>query len=120
MNMTDYEVSAKFPMKNDYFTFNIYKEGKVLDVDLSREEAVSKYGQDFRKKYLFDTSFKEAEYNLAKQVFQTESNYKHNKFREDLFKYYGVENNPKKELLFNISWEHGHSEGLYSVKNWLI
>jgi len=36
-------------------------------------------------------------------------------FKNDLFKYYGVENNPKKDLLFSKAWEFGHSSGYNEV-----
>jgi hypothetical protein len=36
-------------------------------------------------------------------------------FKSDLEKEHGVENNPKKDLLYSIAWEEGHSAGYYEV-----
>lgn len=38
-----------------------------------------------------------------------------NAFKEDAFDYFGIEDNPKKEKLFEIAWSNKHSEGLYAV-----
>ena len=37
------------------------------------------------------------------------------RFREDLFKELGIENNPKRDELFGIAWEMGHSSGFSEV-----
>ena len=37
------------------------------------------------------------------------------KFKEDLFVEYKVENNPKRELLYSKAWQRGHSAGLNEV-----
>lgn len=39
------------------------------------------------------------------------------KFEDDLAEEFGVEDNPKKELLFSIAWEKGHANGLTEVYN---
>lgn len=36
-------------------------------------------------------------------------------FKQDLFKAYKVENNPKKDRCYALAWEHGHSSGLFEV-----
>jgi hypothetical protein len=40
---------------------------------------------------------------------------KFEEFRQDLFKVYEVEDNPKKEKCFSLAWEHGHSAGYTEV-----
>ena len=36
-------------------------------------------------------------------------------FKSDIENEFGVEDHPKKDLLFSISWERGHSAGYYEV-----
>jgi len=36
-------------------------------------------------------------------------------FKNDLFATHGVQNNPKREELFRLAWEYGHSAGYYDV-----
>lgn len=38
------------------------------------------------------------------------------KFKRDLFKELGIENHPKKDILYRIAWEWGHAYGLGEVK----
>lgn len=37
------------------------------------------------------------------------------KFKKDLFDYLGIEDNPKRDLLFDKAWEMGHSSGFSEV-----
>jgi hypothetical protein len=38
-------------------------------------------------------------------------------FKKDLFEYYGISDNPKREKAYDYAWEHGHSGGIYEVTN---
>lgn len=37
------------------------------------------------------------------------------RFKKDLFEYYGISNNPKKDKAWSYAWDHGHSSGFYEV-----
>jgi hypothetical protein len=37
------------------------------------------------------------------------------RFKQELYKEYKVEDNPKKDVAFQIAWERGHASGLYEV-----
>ena len=37
-------------------------------------------------------------------------------FREALFKHHGIENNPKKDMCFDLAWEHAHSPGYSEIE----
>lgn len=39
----------------------------------------------------------------------------YNEFKQDLFKEAGIENNPKRDILFSKAWERGHSSGFSEV-----
>lgn len=38
-------------------------------------------------------------------------------FKQDMFEELGITNNPRREKLFEIAWEMGHSEGYSGVYN---
>ena len=37
------------------------------------------------------------------------------RFKNDLFEYHGIEDNPKREKAYSLAWDHGHSSGLSEV-----
>jgi hypothetical protein len=37
------------------------------------------------------------------------------RFRLNLYRVLDIESHPKRDKLFDIAWDEGHSEGLYSV-----
>ena len=39
-------------------------------------------------------------------------------FKNDLFEYLNIKDNPKRNKLFNLAWEYGHSDGLRLVVNY--
>lgn len=39
-------------------------------------------------------------------------------FRQELANEHGLLMHPKEDLLYQIAWREGHSEGLYSVAQW--
>jgi hypothetical protein len=43
----------------------------------------------------------------------------HDKFKADALEELGLTGHPKAEKLFEKAWEKGHSDGLYSVYEWM-
>ncbi|HPM74183.1 MAG TPA: hypothetical protein PLA71_00510 [Saccharofermentans sp.] len=39
----------------------------------------------------------------------------HEKFKTDLYKDLGIEDSPKRDMLFALAWDHGHADGLHNV-----
>jgi len=54
-------------------------------------------------------------YKESRVIYQQKTAELHEQFKQDLFEYLGISNNPKKDLLFSKAWEYGHSCGLYEV-----
>ena len=52
--------------------------------------------------------------------FFREEKVKQEKFKVDLAREFGVENNPKLDLCFTLEWEHGHAYGFHEVRNYFI
>ena len=51
------------------------------------------------------------------QVYAAEEGRLANAFAEDFFEELGIQNNPKKDLLFSKAWDRGHSGGYAEVMN---
>lgn len=58
------------------------------------------------------------EFQAAIKPYQDEQSVLHDEFKRDLFEDLGIEENPKKELLFAKAWEQGHSSGFSEVYNY--
>lgn len=61
-----------------------------------------------------------ADYENAKEqkkLYYNEESRLHQQFIDDLEKENGMENNPKKDILWAKAWEHGHSSGYEDVIN---
>ena len=50
-----------------------------------------------------------------RKEYNIEENNKLIEFKKDLEEDFGFENHPKKDILYNIAWEDGHSNGFYEV-----
>lgn len=57
------------------------------------------------------------DYEIFKKKYFEEKKELDKLFREFFFQYLGIEDNPKKNILFVKAWERGHSSGLYEVIN---
>lgn len=51
--------------------------------------------------------------NICEKVYTTDE-----EFKQELYKCYGVEGNPKAEALWRLAWEYGHSAGYSEVLNY--
>ena len=118
MNYDNYTTKNKFPHKNDFYVYNLYRQGQVIACNLMESVAIIEYGKNFRKDYIIETVFLEEAYNKQKEVYRKEQEDAFARFKQDLFEEYGVINNPKREMLFSIAYERGKSEGMYSIDNW--
>ena len=56
-------------------------------------------------------------YHKAVNDYHKENNRMYELFKQDCFKYYGIENNPAREVIFSKAWEEGHSSGFSEVAN---
>ena len=55
--------------------------------------------------------------NEANKHYRIELAKVENEFKLALFKEYRMENHPKREKMFNIAWEKGHSDGYNGVES---
>lgn len=107
MNYDDYKVTLEYPNKKDFMTTYYYKGGECI-------ETVQGYGPD-KNGFVIERSVNELDYKNARTIYKNAEYSAYTKFKNDLFNELGIENNPKRELLFSKAWEMGHSSGYYSV-----
>lgn len=110
----DYKNNAPYPNKKDFTTIFVYSKGVVLFKG-TREEVEQELGKDFGKKYVVEISVDEVDYKKVRDAYYAEENRLYEKFKQDLFEEYEVENNPNREKAFSLAWENGHSSGYSEV-----
>jgi hypothetical protein len=84
---------------------NVMKEIEDMAGKKNREEAMENYKKIVG---IARSKYRENIYNID------------NEFKLALFEAYDVKNNPRREKLFSLAWERGHSEGYESVENIFI
>lgn len=55
--------------------------------------------------------------NKVRHEWMKEENRLTELFKNDLFRFYEVQSNPKREKLYDMSWEYGHSNGFSELLN---
>lgn len=123
MNFNDYEHDVRHPFTSQFRTTYWYRAGQVVAKKVGDNNpevfvegihetdlANPKQNNLVKDSVVDEEAFKKAraEYGAAQQEVQE-------RFKADLFREFGVENNPKRELLFNKAWERCHSEGFFGV-----
>jgi hypothetical protein len=104
MYMNDYKVQKPYPA-----TVNRPKYPSGSPTSLEVMEFAKKLEQYEKEKEQRDKEVQE---------YRVEEGKMREKFKSDLFKEFGIESNPKRDLLFSKAWELGHSDGFASVANY--
>lgn len=97
MNFQDYVTDYPWPPANS-------KPNKALDYYLR------KFPGQFNPAMTHNQLIKE-----ARAIFKERNLALTEQFKQDAFKELGIENHPKRELLYKKAWELGHSGGLSEV-----
>jgi len=104
------EAEMPYPRKPDFATTYFYSKGALMLTVKPGEPFPSNRWTWTRETVLDNDSYMKAvtAYNVAIKA-------KHDEFTEDLFKELSIEDSPKKEKLFDIAWDNGHSYGFSQV-----
>ena len=115
--MKDFEYysdcDVEWPNRLDFMTVYGYLNGeRVFSVRLDNlDKTMALYeGKPVIEKVVDNDAYANAvgEYRKARAAREEE-------FRQDLFKDFEVENNPKRELAYEMAYERCHSEGYWAV-----
>lgn len=132
-----YRYKGEYPQKNDFYTYYVYKEGKlVFKFGFNCPEVTSDELDKFLgKKYPFPTTdikrvftelekyftvekhFNKEVYDNEYELIMIESNKLMDQWSADVYEHYGV--NPKShvvQLAMSKAWEDGHSSGFGEVE----
>lgn len=106
----DFENKMDFPSLEKYTKYNAYKNGEVR-MNCDRDEA------DLSKNdnWLIETVFDKDSYNFAHKAYRENENLMYKKFKEALFEEYGVSENPKRDMAFDMAWDREHAYGYHDV-----
>ena len=115
--MKDFEyysnVEIPYPKDKDFVTVFLYDNGELLFKGTWNEwhHNKEKYPSTAVKQEVFD---KEG-YRKTKDAYKKEKRRLYLEFTEDIAREFGVQDNPKRDLLFSKAWELGHSAGYSEV-----
>lgn len=131
LNFENYENKCFYPDKKNYTTYSLMDSSgknviKNADIDIFLHQVTKHLNlPDLTSKNMFikvaDTShaifkyFDKDEYLKHLDDYNKENQKMFYNFKNDMFQEYGVEDNPKVELLFNKCWDLGHSNGFSDV-----
>lgn len=105
-----------YPNKNAYTTVYLYDKGEVLWYG-----SLYDYTTEIKQKYpnaVVQQTVNEEQLKDHRKAYGEEVHQLQEEFIHDLFKYYGVEDNPKREAAYALAYEYGHSSGLSEITNY--
>jgi hypothetical protein len=103
-----------YPKKTDYITLYVYDRGVLLWSGPHYEKSKGDLKQEYPKAVIQEV-FDENPYKEHRRKYDEELNRLHEEFKSDLYAEFGVSDNPKRGRLFNIAWDHAHSDGYSQV-----
>lgn len=103
-----------YPNKKNYITSYAYDKGECLWSGPTWEKDKAELKEEYPNALIQEVLDEEA-YRADLKEYNDESAKLHREFQNDLFEDYGVSDNPKRFLCFELAWEHGHSSGLGEV-----
>lgn len=53
-----------------------------------------------------------------REAYRAESRKMEKKFRREIEKEFGLEDHPKRDLLWQLAWDHGHAHGWAEIYYW--
>jgi len=131
MDFNAYKNTLVFPSKSNYSTVSLYKGGNVLLSNVRVEEACKLFpshpttvtqlkslcGLDG---VLIEFEVNLPEYESAKKMYHARDAEIHALFVRDLAEEFGMSDHPKKDAVFALAWEYGHSGGYTEVHNYYM
>jgi hypothetical protein len=105
-----------YPDRREYTEVFVYDKGVLIwrgDLHVYNQVLESlklKHPNYVMQKFLNEEAYKE-----QRTKYNVESARLHTEFKEDIFDEFGVQNHPKRERVFEMAWDRGHSSGFSEV-----
>ena len=115
MNFDNYVNKKEYPTKSDYVKHIGYKNGKVV---FTTEIGVEPTKEQIDSSNVVEKITDIDNYHAMRMEYRNEENRLYKAFKHDLFKEYEVQDNPKKDKVFDLAWEKCHSGGYSEVENY--
>ena len=109
--------ATSYPKQADYTTAYVYNKGKLIYTgvgDTKLPSSILKLKEKFPGAVVQLVRDVEA-FKEHRAQYNSELSALHEEFRDDLFEYYGVNDNPKRFTCYAMAYEHAHSGGLSEV-----
>jgi hypothetical protein len=106
-----------YPKKEDYTNVYIYDRGKLIwegfvsDKE-GRNKVMRAYPNAVVQKVVDEEAYKAHKIQYAEEVHKLQE-----EFINDLFREFGVEDNPKREAAYALAYEYGHANGYSEICN---
>jgi len=120
MNLEKYKSTVEYPSK--IYEYYVYDKGEVIHKFTSHkqlEDYKASLGSRLHvaKVCSQHVCVNEEEYNTQRKAYYAESKLLLESFTQDLFKEYGVEDHPKRDLLYAMSCEYADSSGFSDIES---
>lgn len=119
MNFDDYTNPLPYPSKGEFRTKFWYRRGQCIAKKIGDQPTLFMMG--FSSEDLDGAAVENDDdaiaFIAARNAYNQKSAMLHEQFKLDMFKDLGIEKNPKREKLFAVAWERGHSSGYSDVYN---
>lgn len=117
MDYSAYENTLTHPYKINYLTRHWYKGGKLIATKVGTEAPKVLVNGVPLESCTMEKVHDEKAYNVALDAYNKETARLMKRFEADFFAELGIENHPKRHMLFNKAWERGHADGYAEVMN---
>lgn len=111
-----YKNKMAYPDK--VYQFFIYSKGKVVLDTTDKEEYNKKLQDEFAGAPHEKIWSNEEEYRAQCRAYNEETARLEELFKQDLFKYHGVEDNPKRDECYYKAYERGHHAGFSEIASY--
>lgn len=112
------EKEVKYPKRSDYETIIWYDQGEVI----YRQEPGDPEPPEglITENAVYQKLFNKDAFSEHRRIFGESERMLELRFKQDLFEYLGIHDNPKRHDLYAIAYEYGHSSGYAEVANYAI
>jgi hypothetical protein len=110
-----YERNSKLYVNGEEFTtVYVYYHGECI----SSQAAVEFVRGEWYTDALVERVLDERSYHRALAVATEVRENTHKEFKDDLYREFHVQDNPKREMAFALAWEYGHIKGYEFIYNY--
>jgi hypothetical protein len=103
-----------YPRKQDYITYYVYNEGKVITKTVGYEKSKTLLKYEYPGAVIQEILDKKA-FEEHQRQFDEELQSRLEEFKNDLYEEFGVSDNPKRHKAYEYAWENESSYGLSKV-----